>query len=115
MCFVMRKVKSHWPAGDVYLSTSALTSMDRAYHKIWGWVKSSGPTATSWGWGEAYEIVEKMKGKLLYRSAGLLHNNDKATPLARRRALSRHHRSPLTKDQLFRYEDTFIPRQGEAL
>jgi hypothetical protein len=36
---MMRKVKSHWPAGDVYLSSSALASVDRAYHKILGCVK----------------------------------------------------------------------------
>jgi hypothetical protein len=64
---------------------------------------------------EAWGIVEKTIVKLSYEFRRSLGNNDKATPLARRRALSRHHRSHLAKDQLFRYEDTFIPRQGEAL
>jgi hypothetical protein len=39
--------------------------------------QKAAPTATSWGRGGAYEIVEKMKGKLLDYSAGILHNNDK--------------------------------------
>jgi hypothetical protein len=50
--------------------------VDRAYHKIRGSVKKFASTATSWGRGEAYEVVEKMIGKLLYCLAGILHNND---------------------------------------
>ena len=46
------------------------------YHKILGAVKKGGLTAISWGPGGVYEIVEKMKGKLLYCPAGILHNND---------------------------------------
>jgi hypothetical protein len=58
------------------ITSPALASVDRACHKLRGRVKSDAPTAPSWGRGEAYEIVEEIKGKLLYRPAGLSHNND---------------------------------------
>src|SRR5512139_1264269 len=67
VCFVMRKVKSHWPAGDVYLSSSVPASVDRGYHRIWGWVKEDGPTTTSWGWGDEEGIPEKTICKAVYQ------------------------------------------------
>jgi len=57
------------------------------HHRLrFRWIKG---TTKSWqgskGWsqpqhpgagGGTYEMVEKMKGKLLYRPAGIFHNND---------------------------------------
>jgi hypothetical protein len=56
---VMRYLKADRAGRNVYLSSPAPASVDRAYHKSWGWVKMNAPTATSWGRGEAYGIVEK--------------------------------------------------------
>jgi hypothetical protein len=53
--------------------------MRRDLHKILRPVKRNAPTATSWGWGEAYEIVEMTKGKLSYEFRGSLGNNDQGT------------------------------------
>jgi hypothetical protein len=52
---MMRKVKSHWSAGNVYLSSSSPASMEQAYHKILGAVKRNAMTATSWGRGDGYD------------------------------------------------------------
>jgi len=71
---------------DVHLSSSAPGSMNRGYHNIRGSVKKGGPTAIFWGWGAAYEIVRKMKGKPLYCPAGILGNNDVTTSPAVARA-----------------------------
>ncbi|MBP1699611.1 MAG: hypothetical protein H6Q41_4799 [Deltaproteobacteria bacterium] len=72
----MSKVKSHWPAGDVYLSSSAPASVDRAYHKIQGSVKRNTPTATSWGRGDGYGLAEKTICKAAYQFRGSLGLND---------------------------------------
>jgi len=48
----------------VNLSASVPASVNRAYHRIWGWVKSKRPDRNILGLGGAYEIVEKMKGEL---------------------------------------------------
>ena len=54
----------------------APASVDRAYHKTWGWVKKNAPTATSWGWGKVEGIGEKTRCKLAYQFRGSLVNND---------------------------------------
>jgi hypothetical protein len=40
MWFLMRKVKSDWAAGDIYLSSPAPASVPVGYHKIWGAVRA---------------------------------------------------------------------------
>ena len=75
----MRYTKSDRAGGDVHLSAMAPTSMDRAYHKVWEWVKGIAPTATSWGWGETDEIVEKTICKISHEFPGSLLCNDKAS------------------------------------
>ena len=71
---MMRKVKSHLPAGDVHLSSSAPASVDRAYHKILKPVKGRGVTTPFWGCSVGYKTVGKMITKLAYWSSGILHN-----------------------------------------
>ena len=78
MCLVMRKVNSDAASSHVYLWSPAPDSVNRAYHRIWGWVKMNTPTATSWGWGGADGIVEMTKGKLTYHFGRSLHRNDEA-------------------------------------
>jgi hypothetical protein len=46
----------------------------RLPQKAWNGSKGTPRTATSGGRGDAYEIVEKIISKLLYRPAGILHN-----------------------------------------
>jgi hypothetical protein len=48
----------------------------RAYHKIRGWVKGIAPTATSWGLGGAYGIVEVTICKAAYQFGRSLPLND---------------------------------------
>jgi hypothetical protein len=76
MAFVMRNLNSDPASRNVHLWSPAPALVPPGYHKILGAVKRNAPTATSWGQGKGYEIVEKMKGKLLDYSAGILHNND---------------------------------------
>jgi hypothetical protein len=40
---VMRNLNAEPTSSDVYLWSPAPHSIDRAFHKIWGWVKRSGP------------------------------------------------------------------------
>ena len=68
---------------DVYLSSSAPASVDRGYHKIWGAVKKSAPTVTSWGRGEAYGIVEETICKVAYQFGRSLPSNDLSQPDAK--------------------------------
>jgi hypothetical protein len=74
----MRKVNSDSASMNVYLWSLPPVSAPPSYHKILGAVKTETTTATSWGWGRIYGIVEMTKGKLLYCPAGILHNNDEA-------------------------------------
>ena len=46
----------------VYITTSGQDSVTQPY-KILEVVKKNAPTARSWGWGRAYEIVGKMLSK----------------------------------------------------
>jgi len=62
---VMRKLNPEPSRRNVHISSPAPVSVPPGYHKIPGAVKRSAPTATSWGWGGAYEIVEKMIGNFL--------------------------------------------------
>jgi hypothetical protein len=41
----------------------------------------NGRAATLCGWDAPYQIVEKMIDKLVYRPAGILHNNDNVKKL----------------------------------
>ena len=77
MCFVMTKVKSEPGSSDVYLWSPAPDSVDRAYHRIWGRVKSNAPTVTFWGRVGAYGIAEEAICKVVYQFGGSLGNNDK--------------------------------------
>jgi hypothetical protein len=43
----MRYVKSYRCAGHLYILSPAPVSVDRAYHKVWAWVKGIAPTALS--------------------------------------------------------------------
>jgi hypothetical protein len=52
---VMREVNFDSPNRTVYLWSPARASVDRDYHRIWGWVKRNAPSATSWGRGGAYQ------------------------------------------------------------
>ena len=71
----MRKLKSHWPAGDVYLSSSAPASVDRAYHKILGAVKGrsigtdrrGGETMNQKEWLDRLIRRQKAEGKTLLK------------------------------------------------
>jgi hypothetical protein len=76
VCLLMRKVNSDSASMNVYLWSLPPVSAPPSYHKILGAVKTETTTATSWGWGRIYGIVEMTKGKLLYCPAGILHNND---------------------------------------
>jgi hypothetical protein len=70
---------------NVYLWSLPPVSAPPSYHKILGAVKTETTTATSWGWGRIYGIVEMTKGKLLYCPAGILHNNDVTPSMSRHR------------------------------
>jgi hypothetical protein len=74
--YLMSYRKSDPASRNVHRWSVTPASVDRAYHKIWGWVKSSAPTATSWGRGKAWGIVEITKGKLTYQLGGSLPLND---------------------------------------
>ncbi len=76
---MMRNLNWEPAGGEVYLSSPPPASVKPGYHKIWECAKRNAPTAPFWGRGEACEIVEKMKGKLLYCPAGLPQNNDGVT------------------------------------
>jgi hypothetical protein len=75
----MRNLNSQPVDMDVYIWSPGPHSVDRGYHKILGWVKRNAPTATSWGRGEAYGIVEITKGKLTYHICRSLPCNDLST------------------------------------
>jgi len=51
--------------------------VNRAYHKIWRWVKRKAPTAICWGRGEAYRTVEGTRCKLPYRFCRTSRYKDK--------------------------------------
>ena len=71
----MRNLNAERAGVDVHLSSMTPTSVNQGYHKTWGWVKRTAPTATSWGWGGADGIVELTKGKLSDQFGRLLHND----------------------------------------
>ena len=75
----MRYVNADPARGNVYLWSRAPLSVDRAYHRIWGWVKSNAPSATSWGQGGAYAIVQKTIGKLSHQFCRSVLCNDECT------------------------------------
>jgi hypothetical protein len=77
----------------------------RAYHKIWGWVKKHASTATSWGQGEIYAIVEKTICKVGYQFCRSLPSNDLSeiggNPAAlRKRRCQRLRRRPLLQSEI---------------
>jgi hypothetical protein len=72
VCYVMSYLNAEPARRDVYLLSSAPASVGGGYHKIRGSVKKGAPTATSWGRGGAYGIVEMTKGKLIYQFPGSL-------------------------------------------
>ena len=47
VCYVMRNVNSEPASTDVHLWSAARASVNRAYHRIWGWVKGIAPTVRS--------------------------------------------------------------------
>ena len=72
----MRDLNADRAGMDVHLSSPAPDSVDRGYHKIWRPVKGSRRTPPFWGSVGGDRSVGKMKGKLVYRPAGLSHIND---------------------------------------
>ena len=74
----MSYVKAEPASKNVHLWSPAPASVNRAYHKIWGWVKRNAPTAIYWGGGEAYGIVEQTICKVAYQCGRSLPSNDLA-------------------------------------
>jgi hypothetical protein len=72
----MRKVNADCASGQVYLSSPALASVTRAYHRIWAWVKKDAPTAISGVGARPTESAKMTVTKLAYRFTGSLGNND---------------------------------------
>jgi hypothetical protein len=72
----MRKLKSHWAAGDVYLSSPARVSVGRDYHKIRGSVKKHASTAISCGRSKPTGSAKRTIYKLPHQfRRSLLHND----------------------------------------
>jgi hypothetical protein len=85
----MRYVNAEPARRDVYIWSPGSVALNRAYHKIWGWVKRNAPTATSWGRGRIYGIAEMTICKVAYEFRRSLLSNDspkrtalRGTPLA---------------------------------
>jgi len=97
----MSNLNSESASRDVYISSPLPASVDRGYHRIWGWVKKYDPTTTFWAWGGAYEIVEKMKGKLAYWGSRSLPSNDHAP-------LGAVHRRTMSEGNLTEVLDAFL-------